>query len=62
MVTVPAEILHAPLAVIDAVVEALVVATTWKVDSYAALAGAPVRVTVGVALFTVTFTVPVTAV
>jgi hypothetical protein len=60
MVTVTPEILHAPLAVIVAVVEAFVVATTVKVDSYAALAGAPVKVTVGLALFTVTFTVPVT--
>ena len=41
------EIEQAPLAVMDAMVLALVVAETVKVELYAALAGAPVKVTVG---------------
>ena len=47
MVTVLPEIEQAPLAVMDAMVLALVVAETVKVELYAALAGAPVKVTVG---------------
>jgi hypothetical protein len=44
---------HAPAAVMTAVVLALVVAVTVNVDPKAALAGAPVKVTVGVACATV---------
>ena len=44
---------HAPAAVMTAVVLALVVAETVKVDPTAALAGAPVKLTVGVPFATV---------
>jgi hypothetical protein len=50
MVTVVPEIEHDPLAVITAVVLALVVAVTLKEVPDAALAGAPVKVAVGLAL------------
>jgi hypothetical protein len=49
IVTVWPAIEHAPLAVIVGVVLALVVAVTGNVALYAALAGAPVNVVVGVA-------------
>jgi hypothetical protein len=44
---------HAPAAVMTAVVLAFVVVETVNVDPTAALAGAPVKVTVGVACATV---------
>ena len=50
MVTMLPVMEHAPVAVITAVVLALVVVATAKVDRYAALAGAPVKVTVGAIL------------
>ena len=53
MVTTFPAIEHAPVAVMTAVVLALVVADTVKVDKYAAVAGAPVKVTVGVPCATV---------
>jgi hypothetical protein len=45
-------IVQEPLAVVTAVVLAFVVAATANVDSYWALPGAPVKLTVGTALFT----------
>jgi hypothetical protein len=50
MVTVLPEIEQAAAAVITAVVLAFVVAETVNVELYAALAGAPLKVTVGVIL------------
>jgi hypothetical protein len=49
MVTLLPEFEHAPLDVITAVVLEFVVAVTPKVDRYGAVAGAPVKVTVGAA-------------
>ena len=53
MVTVLPATEQAPLAVMTAVVLALVVVATVKLELYTALAGAPVKVTVGVALVAV---------
>jgi hypothetical protein len=53
MVTVAPATEHAPVAVIAAVVLELLDAVTAKVDPTIALAGAPVKLTVGVARATV---------
>jgi hypothetical protein len=53
---------HAPVTVITAALVALLVAETVKVDSYLAVAGAPVKVTVGVALLTINVTLSVAVV
>ena len=59
MVTVLARILHAPLAVMRGTVLALLVAVTMNDEPYAADAGAPVNVTVGVAMLIVMLPVAV---
>lgn len=53
MVTVLPEFEQSPPEVMDAVVLALVVLATRNEELYAAIAGAPVKVTVGVALIAV---------
>jgi hypothetical protein len=50
---VPLRVQFPPVAVMTAFALAFVVAAMLKVDSYAAVAGAPVNVTVGVALVAV---------
>jgi hypothetical protein len=56
------EIEQAPVAVITAGLVAFVVAETTKVEWYPALAGAPVKVTVGTAFLTTSVTVAVAVV
>jgi len=55
MVTVVPRIVHAPEAVIVGVLLAFVVAEIVKCELKYAVTGAPVKVTVGVACFTVKF-------
>ena len=62
MVTVVPVIEHEPLAVMTAALLALVVVATVNVDWEGALAGAPVKVTVGVALLTCRVTIPLAVV